>query len=124
VPRCVVTGAAAGLATTTDWEGRYALNGVAGDSVLRVSKAGYVDKELRLDDNDHFDIGSNLDVVEALGGARVLFVLGDITAAIAANRLTGTLNGRLQLADRAVPSNGFFWGVSCGSSRHQVEFSR
>jgi hypothetical protein len=211
----VVTGAAAGLATTTDWEGRYALYGVAGDSVLRVSKAGYVDEErrvdgsthqtldismagiaavpdvsgrytltitadpacasplpeplnirtytavisqvgrvldvslsgvpffvvegrgggfpgladpaeltFRLDDNDHFDIGSNLDVVEVLGGAKVLFVLGHITTTIAANRLTGTLNGRLQLADRALPSNGFVWGASCDSSRHQVEFSR
>jgi hypothetical protein len=211
----VVTGAAAGLATTTDWEGRYALYGVAGDSVLRASKAGYMEEErrvdgsthqtldipmagiaavpdvsgrytltitadptctsplpeplnirtytavisqvgrvldvslsgvpffvregrgsgfpgladpaeltFRLDDNDHFGIGSNLDVVEALGGARVLFLLGDITTAIAPNRLTGTLNGQLQLADRALPSTGFFWGASCDSVRHQVEFSR
>jgi hypothetical protein len=211
----VESGATAGLSTTTDWDGRYALYGLAGESRIRVSKAGYEDQlrtvdgathetlavslplgspipdvsgrytmtitadptcdapmpapldvrtytavvtqigrqldvalsgapffvvegrgagfpgqadpaevTFRLDDNDHFGIGSNLDVVEALGGARVLFVLGDITASIAAGRLAGTLNGSLQFADRALPSNGFFWGAACVSDRHQVVFSR
>jgi hypothetical protein len=77
-----------------------------------------------LDDNDHFDIGSNPDVVEQLGGATVLFLFGQITTDITPTRLTGTLDGSLQFADRALPSNGFFWGAACRSSRHQVVFSR
>lgn len=40
----VVAGASTGLSTLTDWEGRYSLYGVAGESQLRVSKAGYVDQ--------------------------------------------------------------------------------
>jgi hypothetical protein len=78
----------------------------------------------RLDDNDHFDIGGNPDVVELLGGTRVLFLFGEITTDVTPNLLTGTLNGSLQLADRAWPSNGFFWGPACSSTRHQVTFSR
>jgi hypothetical protein len=77
-----------------------------------------------LDDNDHFGVGANPDVVEQLGGARVLFLFGQITTDIAPTRLSGTLDGSLEFADRALPSNGFFWGPSCFSKRHQVVFSR
>jgi hypothetical protein len=78
----------------------------------------------QLDDNDHFGVGANMDVVEQLDGARVLFLFGTITTDVTPTRLTGTLNGSLQFADRALPSNGFFWGASCDSRQHQVVFSR
>jgi hypothetical protein len=78
----------------------------------------------QLDDNDHFGIGANMDVVEQLDGARVLFLFGTITTDVTPTRLTGTLNGSLRFADRALPSNGFFWGASCDSKQHQVVFSR
>jgi hypothetical protein len=78
----------------------------------------------QLDDNDHFGVGANMDVVEQLDGARVLFLFGTITTDVTPTRLAGTLNGSLQFADRALPSNGFFWGASCDSRQHQVVFSR
>lgn len=211
----VVSGQTAGLATTTDWEGRYALYGVVGDSQLRVSKDGFephtitvqgsshqtlnvqlqqqspfpnvgatytltltadpacenpiapphnvrtyaatigqsgrqltvtlggasffvregrgngfpglldpFQASFQLDDNDHFGIGGNPDVVEQLGGASVLMLLGTITADVGPNRLTGHFSGAFQPATRALPSTGFFWGAACESSRHQVVFSR
>jgi hypothetical protein len=77
----------------------------------------------QLDDNFHFDIGGNPDVVELLGGNRVLMLFGRITADVTPNRLTGWLNGSFQPADRAAGS-GFFWGPSCNSTRHEIVFAR
>ena len=211
----IVNGPSTGLATVTDWEGRYKLYGVAGAGSLRVSKDGYESQirevsgsahqavnvtlplvaavpnvsgtysltiaadagceypmpepftirrytaaitqtgrsltvtlsgvpffiregrgngfpgqadpgqlTFQLDDNDHFGVGANPDVVEQLNGARVLFLFGQITTDITPTRLTGALDGSLVFADRALPSNGFFWGGFCVSKRHQVVFSR
>jgi hypothetical protein len=211
----VVSGPATGVSATTDWEGRYALYGVVGESGIRGAKDGFdaqvlsvpgsshqtLNFELRqqaafpnvsgtytltlsadpacanpiapprnvrtytatigqsgrvltvalggasffvvegrgnafpglvdpfqltfqLDDNNHFDIGGNPDVVEQLGGASVMMLLGTITTDITANRLTGEFSGSFQPAERALPSNGFFWGPACESTRHQVVFSR
>jgi hypothetical protein len=87
---------------------------------------GTVDPEqvtFSLDDNNHFDIGSNPDVVELVGGLRVQMLFGKITTGITSNRLSGVLSGSITRADRA-PLGGFFWGASCESSSHQVVFSR
>jgi hypothetical protein len=78
----------------------------------------------QLDDNNHFDIGGNPDVVEQLGGASVMMLFGTITTDVSSNRLAGELSGSFQPADRALPSNGFFWGPACESTRHQVVFVR
>ena len=211
----VVSGSATGQSAATDWEGRYALYGVAGESQIRGARDGY-DPEIvsvagsshqtlnfhlrqqspfpdvsgtytltltadaacanpippphnvrtytatirqnsrlldvvlsgapfvviegrgnrfpglvdpfqlsfQLDDNNHFDLGSNPDVVEQLGGASVMMLLGAITTDIAPSRLVGQFSGSFQPADRALPSNGFFWGQPCHSSRHQAVLSR
>ena len=77
-----------------------------------------------LDDNDHFGVGANPDVVEFLGGTRVLMLFGTIIADIAPNRLSGRLSGEFIPADRAPQGIGFFWGPNCSSAKHQVVFSR
>jgi hypothetical protein len=76
-----------------------------------------------LDDNDHFEIGSNPDVVELTGGSRVLMLFGTITTDVTPNRLSGFLSGAFNAATRALIS-GFFWDQGCYSSRHEVVFSR
>ena len=209
----VVSGPAAGLSARSDWDGRYALYGVVGDSELRVTKPGYasqfrsmnaqshqtldvtlptvampnvsgaytltirsdqtcespvdpavsvrtytavitqtgraltvtlggasflvlggrgnnfpgtLDPEeatFQLDDNFHFEDGGNPDVVELLGGNRVMMLFGTITTDVTPNRLSGRLNGSFWPADRA-SGTGFFWGQTCTSTRHEVVFSR
>ena len=209
----VTAGAATGLTTRTDWDGRYSLYGVAGASEIRVSKAGYppevrsinaqshqtldvtlptvvvpnisgvytltikadlscedgleaslavrtyvatiaqsgrqlavtlsgasflviqglgngfpgtIDPEkatFLIDDNDHFSEGSNPDVVELLGGSKVLLLEGTMTTDVTPNRLAGFLNGSFIPADRA-PVSGFNRGPYCVSTRHEVVFSR
>jgi hypothetical protein len=78
----------------------------------------------QLDDNNHFELGSNPDVVEQLGGASVMMLFGTLTTDVGPSRLAGELSGTFQPADRALPSNGFFWGPPCQSSRHQAVFAR
>ena len=67
---------------------------------------GTVDPEqvtfLIKDDSDHFDYGTNLEVVELLGGTSVLIAFGRIVADIAPNRLSGLLSGSIIDGNRRV----------------------